>query len=354
MIKTAVLLLAIASCACAQTPQELLRLTQDTYKSPDGYEIKGRGYLQPPGSSWRVSFDVITAAAPTPFDSPRPAAKPAGRVGGPMQFVNVLGGSDEKPSIGIPFAVAGGWDRIAENVESVTETGTETLPLNGAPSACRVLQVQYKWPPDAPKPTPVTYSICSDRHVVLKKVMVYSTGRHQTDPPALYTITFDTARFNRPAPQWVLDMKDIPTVRIQKEWIDKPAPNFKLTDLNGNSVALSSMRGKVVLLDFWSISCGPCILEMPMIEEVGETYKADLIVWGISFDQPDRDKKWLLQHQRTLATLSDADFVISDLYKVGGIPSLVLIGMDGKVRNYWEGAVSKADLETAIQRASQH
>jgi peroxiredoxin len=91
-----------------------------------------------------------------------------------------------------------------------------------------------------------------------------------------------------------------------------------------------------------------------MIEAIGEDHKADLIVWGVSFDQPERDKKWLLQHQRTLPTLSDTDFVVSDLYKVPGIPSLVLIGMDGKVKNYWEGEVSKPDLEAAIQRASQH
>jgi len=54
-------------------------------------------------------------------------------------------------------------------------------------------------------------------------------------------------------------MKELPTVTTRKEWLGRPAPDFKLTDLNGNSVALSSMRGKVVLLDFWSISCGPCI-----------------------------------------------------------------------------------------------
>jgi peroxiredoxin len=114
------------------------------------------------------------------------------------------------------------------------------------------------------------------------------------------------------------------------------------------------MRGQVILLDFWSSSCGPCIREMPMIEAIGQAHKADLIVWGVSFDQPDRDKKWLLQHQRTLPTLSDVDFVVSDLYKVPGIPALVLIGMDGKVKSYWEGEVSKPDLEAAIQRASQH
>jgi peroxiredoxin len=311
--------------------------------------------VQPLGSSWQMSFDVIAAAAPSPFDSPRPPAHIIGRVGGQQQYVNALGGSDEKPtSVGIPFAVAGSWDRIAENVESVTETGTDTLPLNGATSACRVLQVQYKSQADGPKPPPVTYSICSDKHLILKKIMLYPTGRRADGPPVPWTITFDTAQFDRPAPRWLLDFTELPAVRIHKEWIDKPAPDFKLPDLSGNSVALSSMRGKVVLLDFWSSSCGPCIREMPMIEAIGEGHKADLIVWGVSFDQPDRDKKWLIQHQRTLPTLSDADFVVSDLYKVPGIPALVLIGVDGKVKNYWEGEVSKPDLEAAIQQASQH
>ena len=66
----------------------------------------------------------------------------------------------------------------------------------------------------------------------------------------------------------------------RKEWLGRPAPDFKLPDLNGNNVVLSSMRGKVVLLDFWSISSGPYLREMPMIEATGKTHKGDLIVWG--------------------------------------------------------------------------
>ncbi len=349
------LLLTTASCSCAQTPQELLRLAQDTYKSPEGYLINGKGSVQPSGSSWQMNFDVVIAAAPSPPGNPQVPAVPGGRVGGPMQFVKVGDGTDEKPTTAnIPFAVAGFWDRIAENVVSVRETGSDTLPLNGAPTVCRVLQVEYKTPADAPKSSPVTYSICSDRHLVLKKVMFAPTGPHATEPPVPWTITFETAKFNRPAPQWLLDMKELPTVTTRKEWLGHPAPDFKLPDLNGNSIALSSMRGKVVLLDFWSISCGPCIREMPMIEATSETHRGELIVWGVSFDQPDRDRKWLLQHQRTLPILSDTDFVASDLYKVRGIPALVLIGIDGKIKNYWEGEVPESDLETAIRRASRH
>jgi peroxiredoxin len=347
------LLLTTASYACAQTPQQLLQMAQDTYRSPEGYQINGRGSVQPLGSSWQINFDVKIAAAPSPPGDPQAPANSGSAAVGHLQFVNVLGGADEKPtSLSIPLALAGFWNRIAKNVDTVTETGSETLPLNGAPTSCRVLQVVYKAPADAPQPSPVTYSICSDRHLVLKKVMLLPTGRHATDPPVPWTITFDTAKFNRPAPEWLHDLKDFPTVTTRTEWLGRPAPDFKLLDLDGNSVALSSLQGKAVLLDFWSISCGPCIREMPMIESTAETHKKDLVVWGVSLDQPDRDKKWLLEHQRSLPTLSDVDYVASDVYQVHGIPAVVLIGVDGKVRNYWQGEVAGSDLETAIRQAT--
>jgi hypothetical protein len=195
------LLLITASCAWAQTPEELLQLAQDTYKSPEGYQIAGRGSVQPLGSSWQINFDAKIAAAASLPGTPQGPAGP--RVGvGHLQFVNVLGGNDEKPtSLEIPIAVAGFWTRIAEKVDSVTETGSETLPLNGAPTACRVLQVEYKTRADAPKPPPVTYSICSDRHLVLKKIMLLPTGRDATATPVPWTIIFDTAKFDLPAPR---------------------------------------------------------------------------------------------------------------------------------------------------------
>jgi hypothetical protein len=195
------LLLFTASYAWAQTPEELLQLAQDTYKSP-GYQIEGRGSVQPFGSSWQIKFNVKIEADPSLPGTPQGPAGPRVGVGGHLQFVNVLGGTDEKPtSLQIPIAVAGFWTRIAEKVDSVTETGSETLPLNEVPTACRVLQVEYKSRADATKPPPVTYSICSDRHLVLKKIMLLATGRDATETPVPWTILFDTAKFDLPAPQ---------------------------------------------------------------------------------------------------------------------------------------------------------
>jgi peroxiredoxin len=88
---------------------------------------------------------------------------------------------------------------------------------------------------------------------------------------------------------------------------------------------------------------------MPMIEQVGEEYQGKgVVLVGISFDPTEKSETWLDRNKRTLRTLTDSDFVASDAYKVHGIPALVLIGRDGKVKQYWEGTVSKATIHEAL------
>ena len=65
----------------------------------------------------------------------------------------------------------------------------------------------------------------------------------------------------------------------------KPAPEFTLTDLAGHPVALSSLRGKVVLLNFWATWCPPCKQEIPWFVEMQKRYGAQgLQVVGINMD----------------------------------------------------------------------
>jgi cytochrome c biogenesis protein CcmG/thiol:disulfide interchange protein DsbE len=347
------LIVATSIQAFAQTPAELLKLAQESFTNPSGFEFDGAGLLQPNPSSWQMKFRVVIAAAPAPLETPYAPVHPGGQVGGPFQYTKTGEGSDEKPNrVSIPFAVAGNWENMASNVKSVKEVGTERLPLNGEMTDCRVLEVHYTPLPDGTERAPVNYSICSDKHLVLKKTMVYSTGRLPTDPAGQWTITFDAVHFHRPAPQWLLDMKNLPETRTRKEWLGKEAPGFHLSDLNGQRVELSGLRGKAVLLDFWSTACGPCVRELPIIQKIAEQHKDDVIVWGVSFDQPDRDKKWLAQHQQGFPTLSDTEYEVSDLYTVHGIPASVLIDPKGIVRGYWEGPVSTEDFEAALKRTS--
>ena len=63
------------------------------------------------------------------------------------------------------------------------------------------------------------------------------------------------------------------------------APNFTLTDLNGQEVSLSDFKGKVIIVDFWATWCGPCKMEIPSFIQLQEDYKDDVVILGISLDQ---------------------------------------------------------------------
>ena len=69
-----------------------------------------------------------------------------------------------------------------------------------------------------------------------------------------------------------------------------PAPDFTLNDLNGQPLALSSLRGKYVVLDFWGSWCGWCIKGIPDMKKYYEKYKGKLEILGI--DCRDTEEKW--------------------------------------------------------------
>ncbi|MCF7823616.1 MAG: redoxin domain-containing protein [Candidatus Marinimicrobia bacterium] len=63
------------------------------------------------------------------------------------------------------------------------------------------------------------------------------------------------------------------------------APDFTLTNIEGESVSLSDFKGKVIIVDFWATWCGPCKMEIPGFIQLQEDYKDDVVVLGISLDQ---------------------------------------------------------------------
>jgi peroxiredoxin len=348
-----VLLLTAATLAHAQSAEDLLRSAEAIYKGPNSYEIKGKAVVQLSDAPWQVTVDLTIASNPSSSASgtPQKSSGPGVMIGG-FHAVKTSGAANgEAPPVSFGPAIIG-WDRIAQHVSAVREVGSETLPLNGSQVPCRILQVDYN-PTEHQAPIrEVTYSICSDKHLVLRKTLSYSAGRRATDPPALWTLTFDSATFNAPPPAWLANLQTAPALATRKEWIGRAAPDFSLKDLNGKPTKLSSALGKVVLLDFWSIACPPCVHGLPMIESTAASYKSkDILVWGISFDQADQIKQWFSERQQSLPTLVDPDFAVSDLYKVEGIPATLVIGRDGKIRDYWTGEVPQQDLESAIQLA---
>ncbi len=115
------------------------------------------------------------------------------------------------------------------------------------------------------------------------------------------------------------------------------APSFVATGLDGSPVTLATLRGKVVLLDFWATWCAPCIAEMPNIKKMHERYGTDgqFVVVGISLDDSagvvsDFVRKRGLPWRQAVLGPAERN-PVAKLYNVSQIPATFLIDRNGKV-----------------------
>jgi peroxiredoxin/outer membrane lipoprotein-sorting protein len=113
------------------------------------------------------------------------------------------------------------------------------------------------------------------------------------------------------------------------------APNFTLTDMEGNEVSLSGLRGKVVFLDFWATWCPPCRESLPHTQALSEHEKVksgDLVVLAVNVgEEVDAARKFMQEKGFTFRVLMDRKGTTANTYKVRGIPTFVLIDREGKV-----------------------
>lgn len=124
--------------------------------------------------------------------------------------------------------------------------------------------------------------------------------------------------------------------------IDKPAPGFSLYDPDGRRHQLADFKGSVVILNFWSTSCAPCVAEMPGLNSLHSELKdSGLTVLGISLDRSAKAVKELASRLRiSYPLLMDSrQEVYFDSYALFGQPVSILIDRQGMVRDRLTGQI---------------
>ena len=135
--------------------------------------------------------------------------------------------------------------------------------------------------------------------------------------------------------------------------LNQPAPDFRVTTLDGVPVTLDSLRGKVVLLNFWATWCPPCRVEMPGFQDVHDEYRdRGFVVLGVSTDRAGRGPvEEFLRERGITYPVAMANGEIVNAY--GGarvLPTSFLIDRDGLIRHEVRGYFSEVALRQAVGR----
>ncbi|GAB3057781.1 thiol-disulfide oxidoreductase ResA [Virgibacillus ainsalahensis] len=133
------------------------------------------------------------------------------------------------------------------------------------------------------------------------------------------------------------------------------APDFKLQQVNANneleSVQLSDLRGKGVMLNFWGTWCEPCKDEMPYMQDLYPEYKDKGIeIVAVSLDATELViNRFIDNYDLTFPVPHDTTGEVMDLYKVGPLPTTFFISPEGEITEVIEGGLTLDSIEGYLQ-----
>ena len=124
-----------------------------------------------------------------------------------------------------------------------------------------------------------------------------------------------------------------------EELMNSPAPDFTLEKLDNTTLTLSSLKGKVILVNFWATWCGPCLAEMPSLSQMySELKQKDLVVVAISIDEKKSTvDHFLKKFPLEFPVVNDPNLTTAEAYKVFAYPTSFLIDRDGIVQKKYIG-----------------
>jgi thiol-disulfide isomerase/thioredoxin len=134
-----------------------------------------------------------------------------------------------------------------------------------------------------------------------------------------------------------------------------PAPPFELVTLDGETLRLSDLKGKPVILNFWATWCGPCRAEFPEFQKAAVDNADRLVIIGVnhtSTDQAELVPDFLAEFGVTFPIALDQKGELSKAYQLKGLPTTIFIDSNGVVNELFMGPLNKAYIESKISELS--
>jgi thiol-disulfide isomerase/thioredoxin len=158
--------------------------------------------------------------------------------------------------------------------------------------------------------------------------------------------------------------EDTPDHQRALRYIDQPemararmAPPFEVTTVDGQTISLDDLQGKVVLIDFWATWCGPCRAALPHMREIAKKFDGQpLIVLSVSLDSDENKwKEFIAKNEMTWPQYRDGGFSgpVASAFGVQAIPHTFTIDADGVQDEHIGDASIEGKLKKLVKRAQE-
>jgi len=142
-----------------------------------------------------------------------------------------------------------------------------------------------------------------------------------------------------------MSLKEIPNLSpLEQNQKTEMAPEFEMSDLDGKKLRLRDFRGKAVLINFWSLSCPACLMELKSLESLAEQLNGKpFALIALTDDSRDDIKRFLAESQLKLPVYFDLGNVAHSKYGVYYLPASFVIDPEGRLVDQVPGAADWSD-----------
>ena len=139
----------------------------------------------------------------------------------------------------------------------------------------------------------------------------------------------------------------------QNDEIGQPAPRFRAKTTAGDQFNNESVKGKVVMFEFWTTWCKYCEEEASLVDDIAKEFSGEgLIVLAVDVLEPDqRVKKYLAEHPRSVPIVLTKDTNLAAMYNARVYPIYVVVDREGNIAGEQRGAAGERGIRRMLRRA---